>query len=411
MADFTNTTPPSISGNRVVGGTLTANPGTWVPTPASYTYIWERGDDINGLNRETIPGATGGTYTVDPTDTTKFLRVGVYPVAPAGVAPSLLGRWYSVDSAFNAPIPEGVAIHANSSAIISAMVAQQTTTGSSPWGPTISSVPTVGISTGLETEQRVRDNHPTCFNTSIQTRFPTGFVVEEEFESKAVILYPDGTEDNFYKLTPPGVATLSSSGGPAAGACTDPTDWGSNIALKSLNCWTGKGYPIVGGRASRTSGGAGLMRFRDLRTAPLGTWDHALALSHAKTSNGSTNPLYVAPASGGDGTTAGSGAMPMGARLQLDPAINTFTWPSLTSEYQRQLARTLQVYGAIVIDTTGSGSPGSLIAEYQCTASHRGGSNLFNGINGFSWAGTGYLLPQDLTSHFRVVDWNVWTGA
>ncbi len=89
MASFQHITPPTITGNRVVGGTLNASVGTWTPTPSSYVYGWQRADDINGTNAAAISGATGATYTIDPVDVTKVLRVGVYPVSAGTVVPTL----------------------------------------------------------------------------------------------------------------------------------------------------------------------------------------------------------------------------------------------------------------------------------------------------------------------------------
>ena len=57
-----------------------------------------------------------------------------------------------------------------------------------------------------------------------------------------------------------------------------------------------------------------------------------------------------------DGTcTDRSRCIPEGARLQLDPWINCSTWQLLTYEWQRQMCRTLQVYGGIIIDTNDAG--------------------------------------------------------
>ncbi len=78
--NFTNTAVPTVTGNLTVGGTLTANPGTWTPTPSSYAYYWHREDDAAGTNLVEI-GATGSTYTLSSSDTGKYIRAGVIPVA------------------------------------------------------------------------------------------------------------------------------------------------------------------------------------------------------------------------------------------------------------------------------------------------------------------------------------------
>jgi hypothetical protein len=50
-----NTVPPSISGTAEYAATLTAQPGTWTPTPTSYAYRWLR-------DGEPIPDAVEATY-------------------------------------------------------------------------------------------------------------------------------------------------------------------------------------------------------------------------------------------------------------------------------------------------------------------------------------------------------------
>lgn len=37
-----NAVPPSISGSAVQGSTLTCSPGSWAPSPTSYSYSWQR---------------------------------------------------------------------------------------------------------------------------------------------------------------------------------------------------------------------------------------------------------------------------------------------------------------------------------------------------------------------------------
>ena len=54
---FTTKPTPTITGTAAVGQTLTANTGTWLPTPDSFTYQWYYGGAI-------IPSATSSTLDV-----------------------------------------------------------------------------------------------------------------------------------------------------------------------------------------------------------------------------------------------------------------------------------------------------------------------------------------------------------
>ena len=75
-----NTVLPSVAGTLAVGQTLTADKGTWndakdkVPGTLSYTYQWQRADDVTGTNALDISGATTATYVVQAADEGKTVR-------------------------------------------------------------------------------------------------------------------------------------------------------------------------------------------------------------------------------------------------------------------------------------------------------------------------------------------------
>ena len=66
----TNTARPTISGTPVVGQTLTAKPGTWTPTGATFTYQW-LADDTE------ISGASATTYKLVAGDAGKKISIEV----------------------------------------------------------------------------------------------------------------------------------------------------------------------------------------------------------------------------------------------------------------------------------------------------------------------------------------------
>ncbi len=69
-AEFSAPAEVTVSGDYVVGSTLTADAGTWSPTPTSLTYQWLRGSTE-------IADATASTYALTPADKGKVITVKV----------------------------------------------------------------------------------------------------------------------------------------------------------------------------------------------------------------------------------------------------------------------------------------------------------------------------------------------
>lgn len=80
-----NTSPPTISGNAVVGQTLTATSGTWSGTTTGFTYDWFRCDTAGAnCNTSGTPVGTGQVYQVTSADTGHTIRVRVTAAGSGG---------------------------------------------------------------------------------------------------------------------------------------------------------------------------------------------------------------------------------------------------------------------------------------------------------------------------------------
>ena len=86
-----NASAPAISGSALAGSTLTETHGAWSNNPTSYTYQWEDCAAGGGTPCAPIPGATGQTYELQPSDAGHSLIVletGHNAYGPSVPAPS-----------------------------------------------------------------------------------------------------------------------------------------------------------------------------------------------------------------------------------------------------------------------------------------------------------------------------------
>jgi hypothetical protein len=80
--------PPAISGNAVIGQTLTTSTGSWTGTaPIAYAYQWFRCDS-SGANCSSIAGASTSSYVLSASDQGSTLRSRVTASNSAGSASS-----------------------------------------------------------------------------------------------------------------------------------------------------------------------------------------------------------------------------------------------------------------------------------------------------------------------------------
>lgn len=73
-----NSVPPAVTGSTQLGSALNSTLGTWTdPSPANVTYRrqWQRCTAPDGSGCQSIPGATGASYTTGSSDLGQFARV------------------------------------------------------------------------------------------------------------------------------------------------------------------------------------------------------------------------------------------------------------------------------------------------------------------------------------------------
>jgi hypothetical protein len=315
-------------------------------------------------------------------------------------APSVSGNWYSSVSPWNTPIPVNPPIAPASGSMIAAMNQQWCPVASVSGGvqftrcigPGFVSTPSAWIAQPTTPLVTVQVNYPRCDTRRVSIPIPAA-AEPSSFDNDpepvmTVMEASTGVEWDLFKVTRPGVTPKSSSGG---ATCSATSNWAATAVYRKSPGWTGLG---TGGGSTRASGtwlGSGMIRKRDAQMPPGSTWSHALALAYPGTLRGT----HVWPATGTDGRcTDPNGCIPMGARIQLDPSVDCASWPSLDGEWQRQLCRTLQRYGMIVVDT-GAGLITEQLASVRPYV--------------FPWERTGWKnLPADITPYLRVIDWTKW---
>jgi hypothetical protein len=319
-------------------------------------------------------------------------------------------RFYACASAFNQPIPAGTPSRPNDASLIRQLVAN------GPLGPQLGGTPAVYFGDNATSLVTVYHNYPTCHFQTFQIPIPVGArspwgLDHHNVESTMAVMQTDtGAEWDLYHVSAPGEPRIPSGGG-VSGDCGTPNDWSAEVVTKFDPGWTGLGNEACcSGRASHTYQGTGNIRPRDTRLPVGATWDHALGFSYA----GELNET-VYPAKHNDGVCTDRGkCVPAGARFQLDRGYPCATTAALSLEWQRQMCRTLQVYGLIVIDKPCDWpcAGGGVHSENpECVRLPIGAAVDGGGDYRFPYDSAGDKhLPTSLLAHMHVLDWAVWTG-
>lgn len=165
------------------------------------------------------------------------------------------------------------------------------------------------------------------FKKFLNVPIPDGAVPDPEDDGQlAIIDLSEGYEYDFWQ------ARRTGTGWSAA--------WGNRIKLNSKGIYArglsarGSGFALL----------AGLITPDELES---GRIDHALCFSFPYPKTGGP----VSPATESDGTSRAPGAIPEGARLQLDPDLELDLLDLTPAE--KMIARALQEYGMILVDNGG----------------------------------------------------------
>jgi hypothetical protein len=333
------------------------------------------------------PPITGGAQHRDS-------RISFRQASPSPPPP---GRWYAPTSLWNTPIRAHPAISARNSTIIAAW-ARGCRPGASPsclYPLGGSYTPAIWYSHRQTPKVPVRLDFPSCDSETRMIPIPAGARPDPSPEGHMVIAASDGTEYDFWRAAAPN-QTPKSPYGPIT-PCPHTTKWTAAV-IHITNWKTGSGSMHFAVRGSGTPEGAGTILPEDTRQPPGADWGHAIAFSynHNCRKGLSWCPI-TAPATDEDGHGSDKKTdVPEGARFQLDPSINCDTWPSLTYEYQRQMCRTLQVYGMIDVDSNGGGV-GIYVQQQDST-----GGYVYPWVQPGNYRG----FPNDLMTHFRILAFN-----
>ncbi|MDQ3983390.1 MAG: hypothetical protein M3271_11990 [Actinomycetota bacterium] len=327
------------------------------PVSGSFTYtdrmLWESTEyryEVRWLGREE--------------QVVGYERVSVRTPARTGAVQSL----YPEQSFWNQPIPAGAATASGSDLMVTKALVEHGSranfANTDSWGIAAT------YANAVSKEYDVACTRYDC-NTDIRFRIPAHAAPTTGSDHHLAVFDPSsGNELDMW------VAERSSADGWAAGSrFTFPIARSGPCAVgQRCNGAVAAGFSLMGG----------VIRPEEIAQ---GRIDHALVFTTPFTRAG----VIACPASHTDGKSSDPGAMPEGARIQLDPSFDVAgtSWPA----WKKVVARALQRYGAYLADSSG-------------TLAIRGEADVNRGYNAWAKAGApeGAMLSDLPWSEFRVLD-------
>lgn len=267
------------------------------------------------------------------------------------------GRPFAFNSAFNTTIPGGPALDPNSAAMV-ANLTYNTHPGiaylynnGKPIFYADSSTPTYTVT--------CTEAWGTCPFSGLAVPIPANAKPDTDSDGHMfVVNIATHTEYDFWQYK-------FNGGSPT-------TSWGG-VADINGNGQSSRGTAY----ASGTAGMAGLVRISDIKS---GAINHALVFSTSDCAAPAS--VFRYPAIHSDGKYTGTGAIPEGARVQLDPSINVDGIANITAG-EKMVAKALQQYGAYAVDCAGSTGPGGM-GYYFEDPREEGVADPYPGV-GFAW--------------------------
>jgi hypothetical protein len=282
---------------------------------------------------------------------------------PETVTPSSsVFRWYADSSPFNSPIPANAEVDLNSTTLVQTLVQSANEKG---W-PVASGAWTVPV--------YYADAQTKRYDVVFDSSWNNGRIMYGVPIPDAAVPDPEGDHH---------LAVVDRS---------TNCEWDLWNARKTASGWRagqgnrleleGAGFTPSSARVSGFGLLAGLIRPEEIQQ---GVIDHALVFGYPYTDrDGSVWPAV----SGGAGASTLPGAIPIGARVQLNPALNLDALG--LNPWQKTIARALQRYGMYLGDTAGALT---LYAQHWRSTSV-----------GYPWGQSTFAnLPPSVAPHLRVL--------